>query len=174
VAASASYYRAWGDTTFSRYRRVSDTRWDVESPDGVIRRFERLFETGSVNERLVLKPITDKFGNAIVYEWKQPRAEDNPTGIATYDLCSIEYTSNLQHGYLPHARVVFEYSPMILCGPVMNPSKTPAGAKLEPVGAASAVLRGRAASARDQNRNARLAFVVRLPDGSKNRTQVQR
>ena len=119
-------YRAWGDSSFTRYRRTDPEHWEAQSPDGTVHRFVRLAGRAAPNERFVLESTTDKFGNAVRYSWARNLS---PHGIPTDLLASIEYTYNDNLDVGPFARIVFEYGDMELCGT----ARVPIGALLEVV-----------------------------------------
>jgi hypothetical protein len=130
-----SYYRPWGDTSFSRYRRVTKDRWEVQSIDGTVHRFDRIVGSEAPNDRFVLTSTTDRFGNGIVYTWQRMLS---PAGIPSDDLISIDYTTNAALGVGPFARITFERGAMQTC----NAGRVPVGAKIDPLSAQSLYLRG--------------------------------
>jgi RHS repeat-associated protein len=143
---SGETYRAWGDTSFTRYRKVSATQWEAQSLDGMTQKFTRLAGSPTVAETFVLDEVVDRFGNRIDYVW-----DDDVTagGLASHNLDYIDYTlndglSSPLRG--PHARVEFEYEQPVICGGAV----TPVGATIEPRDRTANYLRGERALQRIQ------------------------
>ena len=120
---SSADFRVWGDTSFTRYRRPSDDVWEAQALDGTVHRFETL-GLPTPNERFVLVSTTDRFGNAIRYDWQRSYS---PHGIPTDELASIEYTHNDVLGLGAFAKVTFVHGSMATCGA----ARTPVGARLD-------------------------------------------
>jgi RHS repeat-associated protein len=106
----AATYRAWGDSTFTRYARVSADRWEERSADGRTNRFERVAQ--SRDDRFVLASSADRFGNTVRYSWT---TYTGVPGWQAIELTSIEYTSNEAAGLTAHARVSFVYGDPVIC-----------------------------------------------------------
>jgi hypothetical protein len=123
-------YRAWGDASFTRYRRVVVARrivhWEAHTLDGTVHRFEPIPGLSRPNDRYVLASSTDRFGNRIRYHRERTLSRD---GIPTDTLSFIEYTDNAKLAVGPFARVAFEYGEMSYCGG----ARVPIGARLDAV-----------------------------------------
>src|SRR5690606_20908340 len=90
-------FRAYGDSTFTRYRRVrlgGVWVWEARTLDGKVYRFgEKAYAPGASPERAPLTSITDRFGGSVIYRWNARVLLAGDRKALSQELTAIEYTA---------------------------------------------------------------------------------